>query len=108
MANQYDCEPFLIALEEQADNIGAATTDVLQCRNTFKDSTESVLRSVDNLKKMIAMTRRVMMLAHGDKVVERVEIKRDSSSPPSQTAEKENLDDQPSSSQSFQPEDLDA
>ena len=51
MANHYDCEPFLIALEEQADNIGAATTDVLQCCNTFKDSTESVLRSVDNLKK---------------------------------------------------------
>ena len=49
-----------------------------------------------------------MKLAHGDKVVERVEIKRDSSSPPSQTAEKENLDDQPSSSQSSQPEDWDA
>ena len=108
MANQYDCEPFLRALEEQANSIGAATTDMLQCLNTFKDSAESVIRSVNNLKKMIAMTRRAMVLVHGDRVVERIEIKRESLSSPSQTAEKEDWDDQPSSSQSSQPEDWDA
>ena len=90
MANQYDCEPFLRALEEQADSIGAATTNMLQCLNTFKNSVESVIRSVENLKKMIAMIRRAMVLAHGDRVVERVEIKRESVTPPSQAAEKEN------------------
>ena len=105
MANQYDCEPFLTALEEQADSIGAATTDMLQCLITFKDSAESVIRSVDNLKRMIAMTRRAMVLAHGDRVVERVEIKREAVTPPSQTAGKEDWGDQPSSSQSSQPED---
>ena len=45
--------------------------------NTFKDSVESVFRTVDNLKRMIEMTRRAMVLAHGDRVVERVEIKRE-------------------------------
>ena len=108
--NQYDCEPYLRALEEQADSIGAATTDMLQCLNTFKNSAESVVRSVDNLKRMIAMTRRAMVLAHGDRVVERVEIKRETVTPPSQTAaEKEDWGDQPSTSQSSQQrEDWDA
>ena len=106
MANQYDCEPFLRALEEQAENIGATTTDMLLCLNTFKDSAESVIRSVDNFKKMITMTRRAMVLAHGDRVVERVEIEREPVSLPSKT-EEENWDDQPSSSQSSQPEDWD-
>ena len=106
MANQYDCEPFLRALEEQADSIGAAASNMLQCLNTFKDSAESVIIIVGNLKKMIALTRRAMVLAHGDRVVERVEIKREPVSPQSQTAEKEDWDDQ--SSQSSQPKDWDA
>ena len=42
---------------------------------------ESVLRSVENLKKMVKMTRRAMALAHGDKVIEKVEIKREPESP---------------------------
>ena len=89
MANQYDCEPFLRALEEQADSIRGATTDMVQSLNTFRDNAESVIRSVDNLKKMIAMIRRAMVLAHGDRVVERVEIKKEPVSPPSQTEEEE-------------------
>ena len=73
---------------------------MLQCLNTFKESADSVIGSVDNLKKMIAITRWDMVLAHGDRVVERVEIRREPVSPPSQTADKEDWDDQPSSSQS--------
>ena len=57
---------------------------------------------------MIAMTRRAMMLAHGDRVVEIIEIKRGPVTPPSQAAENEDWDNQPSSSQSSQPEDWDA
>ena len=54
--------------------------------------------------------RRAMVLAHGDRVVERVEIKREAVTPPSQAAtEEEDWGDQPSSSQSSQQrEDWDA
>ena len=45
--------------------------------NTFKDSVESVLRTVDNLKRMVDMTRQAMVIAHGGRVVERVKIKRE-------------------------------
>ena len=45
--------------------------------NTFKDSVESVLRSGDNLKRIVDMTRQTMVLAHGDRIIERVEIKRE-------------------------------
>ena len=44
---------------------------------------------------MIAMTRQAMVLAHGDRVVERFEIKREAVTQPSQTAEKEDWGDQP-------------
>ena len=80
MAKTFDCEPYLRALEEQADSIGGAANGMLQAMETFKENAASVLRSVDNLKKMIGMTRRAMNLAHGGKVVERVEVKRESPS----------------------------
>ena len=80
MAKTFDCEPYLRALEEQADSIGGAANGMLQAMETFKENAASVLRSVDNLKKMIGMTRRAMNLAHGGRVVERVEVKRESPS----------------------------
>ena len=81
MAKTFDCEPYLQALEEQADSIGGAANGMLQAMETFKENAASVLRSVDNLKKMIGMTRRAMNLAHGGRVVERVEVKREPESP---------------------------
>ena len=63
MAKTFDCEPYLRALEEQADSIGGAANGMLQAMETFKENAASVLRSVDNLKKMIGMTRRAMNLA---------------------------------------------
>ena len=81
MAKTFDCELYLLALEEQADSIGGAANGMLQAMETFKENAESVLRSVDNLKKMIGMTRRAMNLAHGGRVVERVEVKREPESP---------------------------
>ena len=45
----------------------------------IEKNAESVLRSVENLKKMVHMTRRAMALAHGDRVIEKVEIKREPS-----------------------------
>ena len=69
MAKTFDCEPYLRALEEQADSIGGAANGMLQVMETFKENAASVLRSVDNLKKMIGMTRRAMNLAHGGRVV---------------------------------------
>ena len=60
MAKTFDCEPYLRALEEQADSIGGATNGMLQAMETFKENAVSVLRSVDNLKKMIGMTRRAI------------------------------------------------
>ena len=59
---------------------------------TFKENAASVLRSVDNLKKMIGMTRRAMNLAHGGRVVERTEVKRES---PSSTPIEEDWGDRP-------------
>ena len=41
------------------------------------------------LKKMIGMTRRAMNLAHGDRVVERVEVKREPESPSSSQTEED-------------------
>ena len=38
MAKQFDCECYLRALEEQADNIGGAATSMLEAINTFKNS----------------------------------------------------------------------
>lgn len=84
MAKQFDCEPYLRALEEQADSIRGAATGLLQAMETFKENAQSMVRTVDNLKKMIGMTRRAMVLAHGDRVVERVEVKREPESPSTQ------------------------
>ena len=92
MAKTFDCEPYLRALEEQADSIRGAATGLLQSMETFKENAESVLRSVDNLKKMIGMTRRAMNLAHGGRVVERVEVKRES---PSSSQTEEDWGDRP-------------
>ena len=50
MAKTFDCEPYLRALEEQADSIGGAANGMLQAMETFKENAVSVLRSVDNLK----------------------------------------------------------
>ena len=92
MAKTFDCEPYLRALEEQANSIGGAANGLLQAMETFKENAASVLRSVDNLKKMIGMTRRAMNLAHGGRVVERVEVKRES---PSSTPIEEDWGDRP-------------
>ena len=48
-----DCEAYMRALEEQSDAIKGAAEGMMAAINTFKDSVESVLRTVDNLKKMI-------------------------------------------------------
>ena len=72
-----DCEAYMRALEEQSHAIKAAAEGMLMAINTFKDSVESVLRTIDNLKRMVDMTRQAMVLAHGDRVVERIEIKRE-------------------------------
>ena len=77
MAKTFDCEPYLRALEEQSDSIEGAANGMLQAMETFKENAASVLRSVDNLKKMIGMTRRAMNFARGGRVVERVEVKRE-------------------------------
>ena len=79
-ATKTDREPFLRALEEQGDAIKGAAEGMIAAINTFKDSTESVLRSVDNMKRMIEMTRRGMVLAHGGRIVERVAVKREAES----------------------------
>ena len=59
-----DCEAYMRALEEQSDAIKSATEGMLMAINTFKDSVKSVLRTVDNLKRMVDMTRRAMVIAH--------------------------------------------
>ena len=92
MAKTFDCEPYLRALEEQSDSIEGAANGMLQAMETFKENAASVLRSVDNLKKMIGMTRRAMNLAHGGRVVERVEVKREY---PSSTPIEEDWGDRP-------------
>ena len=61
MANTFDCQPYLRALEEQADSIGGAANGMLQTIGSYRENAESVLRSVENLKKMITMTRRAMV-----------------------------------------------
>ena len=95
MANTFDCEPYLRALEEQADSIGGAANGILQAMGTYRENAESVLRSVENLKKMITMTRRAMVLAHGNRVIEKVKIKRESESP--RPTPIEDWDDRPAS-----------
>ena len=95
MANTFDCEPYLRALEEQTDSIGGAANDMLQAMGTYRENAESVLRSVENLKKMITMTRRAMVLAHGDRVIEKVKIKREPESP--RPTPIEDWDDRPAS-----------
>ena len=92
MAKTFECEPYLRALEEQADSIRGAATGLLQAMETFKENASSMVRTVDNLKKMIGMTRRAMVLAHGGRVVERVEVKRES---PSSTQTEEDWGDRP-------------
>ena len=105
MANTFDCEPYLRALEEQADSIGGAATGLLQAMETFKENAASMVRTVENLKKMIGMTRRAMVLAHGGRVVERVEIKREPESPSS--SQTEDWDDRPANNYMSEPEDWD-
>ena len=72
-----DCEAYMRALEEQSDAIKGSAERMMAAINTFKDSVESALRTVDNLKRMVDMTRETMVLAHGGRVLERVEIKRE-------------------------------
>ena len=92
------------ALEEQADSIRGAATGLLQAMETFKENAASMVRTVDNLKKMIGMTRRVMVLAHGGRVVERVEVKRESLS---STQTEEDWNDRPLNNYMSEPEDWD-
>ena len=60
--SEYDCEPYLRAMEEQADGIRGAISGILQAMETLRENAESMARTVDNLKKMIGMTRRAMVL----------------------------------------------
>ena len=103
MAKTFDCEPYLRALEEQSDSIEGAANGMLQAMETFKENAASVLRSVDNLKKMIGMTRRAMNLAHGGRVVERVEVKREYPS----SSQTEDWDDRAANNYMSEPEDWD-
>ena len=64
-----------------------------------------MLRTVDNLRKVVQMTKRAMDLAHGGRVVERVEIKREPKSPRSTPTE--DWDDRPSNHYLSEPEDWD-
>ena len=105
MANTFDCEPYLRALEEQADSIGGAATGLLQAMETFKENAASMVRTVENLKKMIGMTRRAMNLAHGGRVVEQVEVKRKPESPSS--SQTEDWDNRPANNYMSEPEDWD-
>ena len=105
MAKQFDCECYLRALEEQADSIGGAATSMLEAVETFRRSAESVQRTVENLKTMISMTRSAMNLAHGGRVVEKVEIKRETLSP---IVSEEDWDDRPSHHYTENTEDWDA
>ena len=108
VATKTDCEPFLRALEEQGDAIKSAAEGMMVAINTFKDSVASVLRSVDNLKRMVDMTRQAMVLAHGSMILERVEIKREPESSASLKAdEEEDWGDSPIR-QPSPPEDWDA
>ena len=105
MANTFDCEPCLRALEEQADSIGGAANGMVQAMGTYRENAELVLRSIENLKKMITMTRRAMVLAHGNRVIEKVKIKRESESPrPTPT---EDWGDRPASNYLPEPENWD-
>ena len=105
MANTFDCDPYLRALEEQAHSIGGMASGMLQAMGTYRENAESVLRSVENLKKMINMTRRAMVLVHGDRVIEKVEIKREPESPrPTPT---EDWDDRPTTNYLSEQEDWD-
>ena len=105
MAKQFDCECYLRALEEQADSIGGAATSMLEAVETFRRSAESLQRTVENLKTMISMTRSAMNLAHGGRVEEKTEIKREVLSP---IVSEEDWDDRPSHNYSEQTEDWDA
>ena len=105
MAKQFDCECYLRALEEQADSIGGAATSMLEAVETFRRSAESLQRTVENLKTMISMTRSAMNLAHGGRVVEKTNIKRETLSP---IVSEEDWDDRPSHNYSEQTEDWDA
>ena len=62
------------------------------------------MRTVENLKKMIGMTRRAMVLAHGGRVVTQVEVKRES---PSSTQTEEDWADRPLNNYMSEPEDWD-
>ena len=104
----YDCEPYLRALEEQAESIGRAATAMVQSMDTIRKYAESVVTTVENLKKMITMTRRAMVLAHGGRVVERVEIRKEPQSPPPSTAQEEDWDDRPNNNFLDREEDWDA
>ena len=51
---QFDCECYLRALEEQADNIGGAATSMMETVETSRRSAESMQRTVENLNTMMA------------------------------------------------------
>ena len=65
-----DCEAYMRALEEESDAIKGAVEGMMALSTLLRTG----WRTVDNLKRMIEMTRRAMVMAHGGRVVERVEI----------------------------------
>ena len=75
--NTYDCEPYLRALEEQAEAMQKGGEELLGVMEVVKREVDSMITSLGNMKLMVDMTRRAATLAHGGRVVERVEIKKE-------------------------------
>ena len=77
MANTYDCEAYLRALEEQVEAMQKGGEELLGVMEVVKRQVDSMIISLGNMKLMVDMTRRAATLAHGGRVVERVEIKKE-------------------------------
>ena len=75
--NIYDCEAYLRALEEQVEAMQKGGEELLGVMEVVKRQVDSMITSLGNMKLMVDMTRRAATLAHGGRVVERVEIKKE-------------------------------
>ena len=75
--NTYDCEAYLMALEEPAEAMQKGGEELLGVTQVVKGQVDSMITSLGNMKLMVDMTRRAATLAHGGRVVERVEIMKE-------------------------------
>lgn len=55
---KYDCEPYLRALEAQAEVIQNGAAELLRALDMVKSQADSTIRSSENMKKMVEVTRR--------------------------------------------------